>query len=271
MEAGSSAPIDVARPAVDLAGLGLEVRGWVVDNRDHRLGDRLAGLEALDALGSDADAMWLGCGVRVLDVAVDDLPRLFESLAVGPERRLWLGQSARWTEAYAAADRGPTSIMMPEGELDLRAGTLRLLVRCWVERRLERAAGAEGSAVDRKVLRVDLIPQNRERTRSDLTLDPVDPTRALDTGLVFERLRSSWSSDGSRALVLVPAPPDEDWQAQARAVGPVADGPAVFGPAGPAMPTLGEALLGTPRDGVRIVLVFIPRTSAGGVSRAPGS
>jgi hypothetical protein len=62
-------------------------------------------------------------------------------------------------------------------------------------------------------------------------------------------------------LVIVPADPGEDWGALSGSVGPVHEEPGVFGPAGPARPTLGQALLGTPREGFRIVLVLIPRTS----------
>lgn len=250
---------DLARPAVDLAGLGLEVRGWVVDDRDHRLARAFWEIDQRAALG-EADAAWAACGVRVLDVGVDELPDLFDTLAIGPERRLWLGQGAGWTEAYAAAEtRTRTGLRMPEGELELEAGALRLLVRCWVERRLNASPGA--GAVGSSVLRVDLLPQNRERTDNRLSLEPPDPTRPLDLGVTFERLRSAWSSDGSRALVLVPASPEADWPAMARVMGPVAPEETVFGPSGAPLPTLGEALLDSGRRGLRIVLVLIPRTS----------
>lgn len=267
-ESSPAPAADLARPAVAMAGLGLEVRGWVVDDRDHRLARAFADLERADALGESGDALWHSCGVRVLDVPTDGLPGFYASLATGPERRLWLGQAARWTEAYGAAEqRTRTGLAMPEGELELQPGTLRLLVRCWVERRIE---GAPGAGRERMALRVDLLPQNRERQGNALTLDPIDPTQPLDVGLVFERLRSGWSSDGSRALVLVPAEPDEDWQHLARLVGPIADEPRIFGPTGPKLPTLGEALLGTGREGFRVVLVLIPRTEVGGTTTAGG-
>lgn len=236
-----------------------------MDDRDHRLARALADEQAGAALGG-ADAAWESCGVRVVEVGVDELAGLFETLAIGPERRLWLGQASRWTEAYAAAEsRTRTGLRMPEGELELEAGTLRLLVRCWVERRL--SEGVEGTEAS-SVLRVDLVPQNRERVASDLTLAPTDPSQPFELGLVFERLRSAWSSDGSRALLLVPASPEEDWSALARVMGPAPDDLESFGPSGAPLPTLGEALLSSGRRGFRIVLVLIPRTSVEGGTSA---
>lgn len=253
---GDVAAGDLTRPAVELGGLGLEVRGWLVDDRDQRLGRALWEHERRGGLGAAGDAAWRSCGVRVLDVGVDALPGLFGSLAVGPERRLWLGQASRWTEAYGGPESCVrTGLRMPEGELELMPGTLRLLVRCWVERHVDPGR-------DRRVLRVDLLPQNRERVRSDLTLEPVDPTQPLEAGLTFERLRTGWSSDGTRALVLVPAPPEEDWEAIARRVGPQDDQGRPVGPEAPRLPTLGEAIFTPGREGFRVVLVLIPRTAA---------
>jgi len=280
---------DLARPAVDRAGLGLEVRGWVVDDRDHRLARALWQAEQRAAVG-EADAAWSACGVRVLDVGVHELPGLFDTLAIGPERRLWLGQASGWTEGYAAAEtRTRTGLRMPEGELELEAGALRLLVRCWVERRLGvppsggvaepgevagtasgPVAAGEGGASLSSVLRVDLLPQNRERTDNQLSLEPPDPTRPLELGVTFDRLRSAWSSDGSRALVLVPASPEADWPEMARVMGPVGAEEAVFGPSGAPLPTLGEAMLDSGRRGLRIVLVLIPRTSVEASTRGAG-
>lgn len=252
---------DLARPAVDMAGLGLEVRGWLVDDRDHRLAQALADDEARDALGT-GDRAWTSCGVRVVEVPVENLPGLYDALAIGPERRLWLGQATQWTEAYAASEtRSRTGVAMPEGELSLEPGVLRLLVRCWVERRLGPAADGAADARETSLLRVDLLPQNRETGRSDLTLEPPDPTKPLELGLVFERLRCGWSSDGSRALILAPANPGEDWAELARVMGPIPNEPESFGPSGTPLPTLGEALLNSGRPGFRIVLVLIPRTS----------
>lgn len=245
---------DIARPAVDLGGLGLEVRGWVVDNRDQRLARRLASFEAGDALSAEADAAWQACGVRVVQVPTDQLSPLAESLVSGPESRVWLGQTPQWTEAYATAEsESRRAVRMPEGDLVLAPGAIRLLVRAWFERSVV-------DAQERRNLRVDLVPQNRERTFNSLTLEPIDPTRPLDVGLVIDRLASVWRSDGSTALLLVPADPGEDWGAIAAQVGPPEYEPGVFGPPMRTAPTLGQALLGTPRDGFDIVLVLIPRT-----------
>lgn len=252
---------ELARPAVELAGLGLEVRGWVVDNRDGRLARALSEREMGAALGSAGDEAWRSCGLRVIEVPVEELPGLHARLATGPEQRMWLGQTVQWSPAYSAAETGrSTGVRMPEGELLLEPGVLRLLVRAWVERGVS-AGGAGGAGAEWRRLRVDVLPQNRERFEGALTLDPVDPTKPLETGLVFERLRSTWMSDGSRALLLAPAPPEEDWQALARVVGPLEDGGVRVGPFGAPLPTLGESLLGTGREGFRIVLVLIPRTS----------
>lgn len=209
--------------------------------------------------------------MRVIDVGVEELPGLLATLASGPERRLWLGQAAGWTEAYATAEtRTRTGLRMPEGELELEPGVLRLLVRCWVERRLSATAGGGGAAS--RVLRVDLLPQNRTRSDNQLSLEPLDPTRPLELGVVFDRLRSGWASDGSRALVLVPAAPEDEWAEMARVMGPVEPEETVFGPAGTPLPTLGEAMLDSGRRGLRIVLVLIPRTSVeGGAGGAGGA
>ncbi|MEZ6235649.1 MAG: hypothetical protein R3B68_15800 [Phycisphaerales bacterium] len=245
---------DVSRPAVDLGGLGLEVRGWVVDDRDQRLARRLAAFEAGDALSAEADAAWQACGLRVVQVPTDQLSALAESLVSGPESRVWLGQTPQWTEAYATAEsESRRAVRMPEGDLVLAPGAIRLLVRAWFERAIV-------DEQERRNLRVDLVPQNRERTFNSLTLEPIDPTRPLDVGLVIDRLASVWRSDGSTALLLVPADAGEDWEAIAAQVGPPEYEPGVFGPPMRTAPTLGQALLGTPRDGFDIVLVLIPRT-----------
>ena len=245
---------DIARPAVELGGLGLEVRGWVVDDRDQRLARRLAAFEASDALSAEADAAWQACGLRVVQVPMDQLTPLADSLVSGPESRVWLGQTPQWTEAYATAEsESRRAVRMPEGDLVLAPGAIRLLVRAWFERAIV-------DAQERRHLRVDLVPQNRERTFNSLTLEPIDPTRPLDVGLVIDRLASVWRSDGSTALLLIPADPAEDWSAIAAQVGPPVNEPGVFGPPMRTAPTLGQALFGTPRDGFEIVLVLIPRT-----------
>lgn len=217
---------------------GLEVMIWLTDADDRTVSDALA--RDPDSVPPEVDAKalarWHSSGLRLLHIPARDLPaRLLAALpaqATGVDKN-WLGQAYAWTPLVTGPSfTNGTPVSTDQGPRKLDAGTLRLLMRCWL------APGGEGSGLGvgggdgvPAVLRVELIPQHmHSRNTLEPLLRPTDIS-ALGQGEVFERLTLTMAARPGEAMVIVGEAPEAEWSSPGSA------------PDGPRVPTLGEAML----------------------------
>lgn len=265
---------DTTAAALDLAGEpGLEVRWWVVDDRDRAVGRSLRDLEAgptpLDAAMRERLRR---AGLRVIEVDADDLAALpagWRTLGAVQEHHFRM--TPDWSE-IVLGPRLPGGSRADTGEeaVELGAGAFRLAARCWSE--------PGKSLADAPRTRIELVPEYVPTARASV-LSPAGPTR-------FAALRAAWSCAEPTAVLLVGEDPSVDWSSQPEPPEPEAPEPAVEdeeesgeappfwpdltaggevpGPTPARVPTIGEAMLATrPSEGrpggLRIVVAVIVR------------
>jgi hypothetical protein len=185
------------------------VRTWTVDPLGGPVASALAGARIAEPrLNPEDERRWRRHGFRLVEVPVEQIADIESSLPhVDSIRRLWLGQPTAWTglaSGRLASDRG----VLGGRPVPVRTA---LVVRSWVEPSVQRAP-----------IRVELA----------LTGRPLDGI--AESPLIMAELLLSHRLDPGTALVIVPAPPDETWVAQAEGdkgyrgdeptVGPTPDG-----------------------------------------------
>lgn len=266
------APDDPITPVVRGAEAGLETRLWVVENRAGSLATTMRAFGPPTAAPPAAVELWRKNGFRVLEVPVDRLEELRESLpTIGPRHREWLGLLPEWVEVVKGAQLEPDRpVELDSGAVRLGPGRLRLVSRCWAMPSV--GAQPDGSATG-AVLKLEIMPELEMRepggaeTLARLLESPEAQPRAGLRGIAFDRLLLGMVCSGSSAIVIVPEDPGLDWAAE-RAARPERAGEGAagvtFGPRAPTVPTLGELMLTSlalPESvgDARIVVVLVPR------------
>jgi hypothetical protein len=155
-----------------------------------------------------------------VSVPVEQVPGLVSALqTAGSTQKQWLGQAYAWTEVVHAGQSSGRVIALDAERIRLAPGSLRLLVRSWIEPTMPSAGDGSGAAAPGATLRVEMVPQNRESRTPEQALDPLavnEPRfEAESQGLLFSRLYTRMSLVPGRALVIVPDRPDADWKAMA--------------------------------------------------------
>lgn len=206
-------------------------------------------------------AAWHAAGLRLVTVPVGDLEEMQSRLrTVGPAQRQWLGERPEWMDAITGASLDqPRVVTAGDRPRTLPAGSLHLLLRCWIAPDL--SAGSDAGAV----MRVEIVPEHRPprspRSRRLLTLEDAPSPPA---GTLFDGLLAHLSMRDGVACLIVPEAPGVEWTADAPPDQPPAAPVQGVGPPVPPIPTVGEAMLSTaafPDAGrrVRVVLVLVPR------------
>ncbi|MGP1345601.1 MAG: hypothetical protein ACTS3F_02890 [Phycisphaerales bacterium] len=210
-----------SEPIGVLQQTGLEAHYWLADDTDDAFarafgGSRLArlggdGAEGGSGSGSeefDGESLerWRASGLRVYSLP----PGSFAPLqgALPPRQaweRLWLGQPVAWRELVAGRSLSSSELVRIEDQtIPVPAGRLRLLVRSWLT-----------PDADRPAIHLELVPQIAQRNPA-LTVDPNNPVtriNELEAGRVFADLRLRARLVPGRVYVIVPAAPEEDWDA----------------------------------------------------------
>ncbi|HMN40156.1 MAG TPA: hypothetical protein PKE29_04875 [Phycisphaerales bacterium] len=169
-------------------------------------------------LARELEGLWASYGFRIVSVPVEEVAGLVGTLrTTGSTQRQWLGQAFSWTEVVRAGHSSGRVIALDAERIRLAPGSLRLLVRSWIEPTPPRVSvgGGGGEAAPEATLRVEMVPQNRESRTTERSLDllAVNEPRleAESQGLLFSRLYTRMSMFPGRALVIVPDRPDADW------------------------------------------------------------
>jgi len=251
---------DILTPAVMGGDDGLELRWWVVAEKQDEVARALAPyLAQPSAIDGPLASVWQEHGLRMVRVPLADIPGLRRAMPVlGRVDRQWLGQIPRWTEVLqgdlidttTGVLVGGTRMAMPEGRM-------RLLARAWT------TPTAVGPC-----LRVDITLQHAP-TSASAFLETFGDPRALSPerrGSVFKELTANMTLDPGYAYLIVPEDPARAWTTAGavssrdwRGWGEVA------GPPAPLLPTPGEALL-TSLSGrlgdtpLRAIVMLVPRT-----------
>lgn len=198
---------------------GIEVHWWLVDDTNASVARALAPSRLALWSRSDGPATefaphtleaWRSSGLRVFSLSPGSFAPLQQHL---PPRhsweRLWLGQSVEWRELVAGRSLPRRELVRVEGTaVPVPAGRLRLLARAWQTPDANRAA-----------IHLELLPQIAQRNPA-LAMDPSrqpDRYSELNAGRVFDTLHLRARLIPGRIYVIVPAAPDEDWDAQASA------------------------------------------------------
>lgn len=188
------------RAIVGDGAVGFESHWWVVEDTGRRAARALASLGA-----TNVDDGWRREGLRVVRL---ERARLGEFLVEAPPgvewRRSWLGERSRWTaviDGRALSEDG--RVIFGGRAIAPGAGTPRLLGRGWVEPVFPGDAG----------LRVELALQLRtdERATAFSLEAPRDLERERDRGPLFDGMTLSTLAARDEVLIVLPAPPGEDW------------------------------------------------------------
>ncbi len=215
--------------------VGVEIRSWVVNDREGDIARALRPLEIEQPVGTGAQASgasdldaWKRAGLRVLRVNRADLIRVQAELSprVGvfsldkfdagqrvssvpvAVQRQWLEQGSRWN----IAARGPELaqggvIALNDSRVAVPPGALRLLARCWPVP----VPGDSGVEAD---MRVQLVPQHdsgRQET-ADLLAPRTTTADVTLQGQVFRRLLLTLTLKPGEAVLIVPESPSRSWQ-----------------------------------------------------------
>lgn len=201
---------------------GVELHWWLVDDGDAAVARALSSDSLAEIAGSasaaearefDAEVLesWRRSGLRVYSLPPGSFAPLQRRLP--PRRtweRAWLGQPIDWRELVAGRSLSQGALVQADGvTLPLPSGRLRLLARAW----LTPDAG-------RPAIHLELLPQLAQRNPA-LTMNPqrqVEVISQLDAGRVFDTLHLRGRLIPGRVYLIVPAAPDEDWDAEVRAV-----------------------------------------------------
>jgi hypothetical protein len=215
------------------ADTGLELTTFISGVDERSLATTLAPFADQPVpIAKDLQDLWSAYGFRMMSVPVEQVPSLLGALqTAGSTQRQWLGQAYSWTEAVHAAPANGRVITLDAERIRLAPGNLRLLVRSWVEPIAPQVEsnvgevtvpgndGSGGAApvarAPAAILRVELVPQNRESRTPEQMLDPLavnEPRLEPETqGLLFSRLYTRMSLAPGRAILIVPDRPEADW------------------------------------------------------------
>ncbi len=186
----------------------------------------------------------------MISLPIEDASALVSKLQTGGgSQRQWLGQAYSWTEAARGNEFGSGRIVALDAErIRLPAGTLRLLVRSWVEPippepRVGMVSGESGSESDLPgaILRVEMLPQHRE-LRADTSRENPLAIRepkidAEGQGLLFSRLYARMSVPAGRAVLILAERPGANWRRIAQQPDPSTSPPAPVAETPVAAPT----------------------------------
>lgn len=286
-------PNDIARPA-DPARLGtLDVVWWMLPpapastptaDNPARLDLVLAKYQSNDTGLSDEQLIaWRDNGLRVLAVPTSEIESIRKALnASGPIEHQVLAQSGTWKAAYKGPSwTGPATLQLDNGPLELPAGALRAMVRSWLVPMQASASAPDSlsprlSSASSAAMQIELALQHlesRKRVSEFQAALAIDVPKTLnDEGLVFWRLALSGTLRAGQSYLIVPVEPGAEWKAgildrlAEQGAAKVADGApgaptGIAGPALPAPPSLGEALLSDAvrgRSDRRFILVLTP-------------
>lgn len=240
---------------------GLEIRWWVVDDRNRTLGSILSNYEERPVGDSeDLRANWAANGLRIVSVPSGDLDRLRSVLPlIGAVHKRWLGQVPSWTEAIRGPDQpGPLRVLLDNGLIKLPAGSMRLLVRGWTAPMLTDEAGLG------PVLHLELVPQHKETGRQlDRFTSGANLSERLqieDEGQLFSRLLAELNIRGDEAYLIVWEEPGVEWSRASNRAGEQDE----LGPPAPAVATIGEMVLTGLREKdkpetIKAIVVLVPR------------
>jgi len=187
---------------------------WAIRDADHDAARALAGLAERSALSEhEATRPWRENGLRLIEVPVEEIESLRDALPLREpiERRVWMGPAA-WRSAITGPPLGQGQLLeLDSGTLELDGGRLRILVRSWPEVAI--AGSGPEARLDGRT-RIDLAIQHAEVAVGDGRPASLYAQSGSigDEGLVFERLLLTLAGDGRRAVAIVAAPPDENWQ-----------------------------------------------------------
>lgn len=234
-------------------------------------------------LSDDQLRAWRDNGLRLLAIPTSDLESIRTALrASGPIEHQLLAQSGTWKAAYnGPAWTAPATLQLDNGPLELPAGALRAMVRSWLVPVQASTPATDSpnprlSSTSSAAMQIELALQHQESRRpvSDFQAAlAIDAPKTLnDEGLVFWRLALSGTLPAGQSYLIVPADPSAEWKASVLdrlveqgaakvAAGAPAAPATVAGPAFPAPPTLGEALLSDAvrgRSDRRFILVLTP-------------
>lgn len=272
--------------------VGIRTQWWVVTDDVAREAGReplaavLAPFEsAASPISAATRELWRRNGLRIVAVPRDEIEGIRSRLLfAGPSQEQTHGQLFSWSPlAVGASWQGEARLLLDNGPLELPAGRLRLIARCWVVP----GKPAPGVAGVPARLNLELVPQHEELRRNrdlfeaaarardtvggevvsgetvpDLATGELrwrEPGAAKDLredGLVFSRLALSAELDGSACLIIVAELPNSDWSSLRTPAEPDATRPggAAEGESdaeddagqttmAPALSTIGEAML----------------------------
>lgn len=247
---------DLARPIVQGAREGLELRVWAIENQDELIAELLETYRGRPTPMPDSErTAWRSSGLWPISVPIDELTLARGRMTlIGPEQQDWLGLMPAWREVVPGrrVDEG-AMIALPGAVLRAPAGRLRLLTRCWP---VPTGAGP--------AMQVEMAVQLQPLTqRGSSLLMPGDNQPIEAQGQVLGGLSSSFLLQPGDALVLVPVGPGFDPDRVLTGENEPEPGPPT-----PAVPTIGEAMLTSVESGGvtpvhrRAIVVLIARLPA---------
>jgi hypothetical protein len=215
--------------------VGVEIRSWIVNDREGDIARALRPLEIEQPGGTGTQASaaadfdaWKRAGLRVFRVNRAELLRVQAELSprvgvfsldafdVGQRvssapvavQRQWLEQGSRWN----IAARGPELaeggvIALNNSRAAVPPGALRLLARCWPVP----VPGDSGVEAD---MRVQLVPQHDagRQAASDLLAPRTTTADVTLQGQVFRGLLLTLTLKPGEAVLIVPESPARSWQ-----------------------------------------------------------
>ncbi len=229
---GSSANSSVTSPAVG-ADAGLEITTFVSAAPARTLAAALAPYADQSVpISHELQDIWDAHGLRMISMPIDDAPAVLAKLQTGGgSQRQWLGQAYSWTEAARGQPLNAGSVVALDAErIRLSAGSLRLLVRSWLEPAPPEpqvgVVSGGAAALPGVVLRVELVPQHQEAHPDESRANPLainEPKiEAESQGMVFSRLYARMTVPAGRALLIVSERPSVDWKRLASQPDPAA-------------------------------------------------
>jgi hypothetical protein len=249
-------------PIAESLRTGLEVVWWIADDADGSVARAMAGVAGDDStLPESVRAAWEADGLRLVAIDEEDLlPLLEQAPPILTLQRQWIGRSTGWAELFQGLSTPRGRITLVNGIREsLPAHRLRLLARAW-----------PAPSFDGPVMRLDIVPQLRERVPQRYTLDLQEPTlpQPETEGRIFDHLAAELALDPQRLYVLTCETPGVRWilddLPEPQAETDVSDDGARYGPRVDRVRTLGETMLSTTSakplpTPVRAIVVLIPR------------
>lgn len=259
-------------------GYGLELRLWPVNDS---AGSIARIFSPFDQAESPIDKRTLtrlsNSGLRALVVPTDSLDLLASQLHFdGKIEKQAARERTDWSVFVAGkAWNGFVTLRSADGNMELRAGQLRLIGRGWI------APGRIENSTIPAVLRVEIAGRHVEQasgySQFEEMLKPQSQRSKETDGLPLDALKLSIELKADQSLVLLSEDPDLDWADAARLSNYIEKEPEAneetdaaksqkVGPAVPKTSTLGHALLTDalfqfePRH--RAILVIVPRVPA---------